>query len=80
MRRLYFVALLMAATAGTATSAEKPAAPATAAKGKNTQVIAYYFHGTIRCETCLKIEKHAREASRRGFRWKSPRSGSCSSR
>jgi hypothetical protein len=26
-----------------------------------TQVIAYYFHGTVRCETCLKIEKQAQE-------------------
>jgi len=26
-----------------------------------TQVIAYYFHGTVRCETCLKIEKQAYE-------------------
>lgn len=25
------------------------------------QVIAYYFHGTVRCETCLKIENQARE-------------------
>jgi hypothetical protein len=25
------------------------------------QVIAYYFHGTVRCETCLKIEERARE-------------------
>jgi hypothetical protein len=28
---------------------------------ESTQVIAYYFHGTVRCETCLKIEKQARE-------------------
>ncbi len=26
-----------------------------------TQVIAYYFHGTVRCETCLRIEKEARD-------------------
>lgn len=25
------------------------------------QVIAYYFHGTVRCETCLKIERLAKE-------------------
>ncbi len=26
-----------------------------------TQVVAYYFHGTIRCESCLAIERQARE-------------------
>src|ERR1017187_332924 len=31
------------------------------------QVIAYYFHGTVRCETCLKIEKQAKEAIERRF-------------
>ncbi len=62
MRRRYFAALLVAAAVGTATSAEKPAAPVPAAKATKTQVIAYYFHGTIRCETCLKIEKQACEA------------------
>ena len=34
---------------------------------EHTQVIAYYFHGTIRCETCLRIEKQAREAIERRF-------------
>ena len=33
----------------------------------NVQVIAYYLHGTVRCETCLKIEKQAREAIERRF-------------
>ena len=28
---------------------------------ESTEVIAYYFHGTVRCETCLKIEKQAQE-------------------
>ena len=34
---------------------------------KPTQVIAYYFHGTIRCQTCLNIERQAREAIERRF-------------
>jgi len=34
----------------------------------NVQVIAYYFHGTVRCETCLKIEKQARAA----IEWRFP--------
>ena len=29
---------------------------------KAIQVIAYYFHNTLRCKTCLKIERTAREA------------------
>ncbi len=31
------------------------------------QVIAYYFHGTVRCETCLKIERQAKETIERKF-------------
>ncbi|MBI5395491.1 MAG: hypothetical protein HZA91_09375 [Verrucomicrobia bacterium] len=31
------------------------------------QVVAYYFHGTKRCETCQKIEKVSREALESGF-------------
>lgn len=46
----------------------KPAAPVDgSAKATNEQVIAYYFHGTIRCETCLKIEKQVREAIEQRF-------------
>jgi hypothetical protein len=39
----------------------------TAVNGTNHQVIAYYFHGTIRCETCLKIERQTHEAIKRRF-------------
>ncbi len=59
--------LLMAAAVGGVAAAEKPAGPAPAVAGTNVQVIAYYFHGTIRCETCLKIEKQARETLKRRF-------------
>jgi len=34
---------------------------------KAIQVIAYYFHNTIRCKTCLKIERTAREAMEEVF-------------
>ena len=37
-----------------------PVVPA-ARSTETTQVIAYYFHGTVRCETCLRIEKQAQE-------------------
>lgn len=29
--------------------------------GHGRTLIAYYFHGTVRCQTCLSIEKQARE-------------------
>ncbi len=55
----------------TATSTEAAAGPV-AIPGKETvagesdasatRVIAYYFHRTMRCPTCLSIEKQAREA------------------
>jgi hypothetical protein len=37
---------------------------ATAADGvvEGTKVVAYYFHGTKRCPTCMKIEKYSRTA------------------
>jgi hypothetical protein len=39
-----------------------PEAPVAAAPAiAVAQVIAYYFHGTVRCETCLSIEKQAHE-------------------
>jgi hypothetical protein len=30
-------------------------------------LVAYYFHGTSRCSTCLKMEKYAREAIEESF-------------
>jgi len=67
MMRVRFCVMLFVATAGLMGAGEKYTAPATAAKGTNEQVIAYYFHGTIRCGTCLKIEKQAREVIERQF-------------
>ena len=46
------------------TAEEMPAAVTVAESGdqpKAIQVIAYYFHNTLRCKTCLKIERTARE-------------------
>jgi len=43
--------------------AEKPAAPATA----SDTFIAYYFHRTMRCPTCLAIERNSKEAVEKGF-------------
>ena len=58
---------MLAGVVSLVAAVEKPSAPDTAAKATNEQVIAYYFHGTIRCETCLKIEKQARETIERQF-------------
>lgn len=50
------------APAGEASS-EEPSAAAPPAH----QVVAYYFHNTQRCKTCLKIERLAEEALRERF-------------
>jgi hypothetical protein len=72
MRKQFFLGLLLTAVAGTLGAADKPeakpSAPAvTASTATNAEVVAYYFHGTMRCETCLKIERQAREAIERRF-------------
>ena len=41
-----------------ATTSRAPGEPAVPANG----VIAYYFHRTLRCQTCLAIEQNAKEA------------------
>jgi hypothetical protein len=67
----FFLTLFLAVVAGASGAADNASAkatkPPTAALATNTQVIAYYFHATIRCETCLKIERQAREAIERRF-------------
>jgi len=72
MLRQCWLGLVLAVLAGTLGAADKPSAkpsaPAmTPSASTNAEVVAYYFHGTIRCETCLKIEKQAREAIQRRF-------------
>ncbi len=34
------------------------------------RVVAYYFHGNARCQTCLKLESYAQEAIAAGFQGK----------
>ncbi len=53
----------MALGQGIAGTNEKPAAMGTALQPATvtTQVVAFYFHGPIRCERCLAIEKQAGE-------------------
>jgi len=73
-RRTFLLTLVLAATTHPAATSEKPAdptagarTPGLVAKAPKVHVITYYFHGTVRCETCLKIEKQARAAIERRF-------------
>jgi hypothetical protein len=72
-RNTLWLGLLLVVAAVSAVTADspspKPSAPAPAAtNAPNQQVIAYYFHGTVRCETCLKIERQAREVIEQRFK------------
>jgi hypothetical protein len=72
-RNTLWLGLLLVVAAVSAVAANspspKPAAPAPAAtNAPNQQVIAYYFHGTVRCETCQKIERQAREVIEQRFK------------
>ena len=73
----FFVSLGLGILAGCADAPDRPelkqplapsALPAAVERvAETSRVIAYYFHGTVRCETCLKIEKQARELIHRRF-------------
>lgn len=52
---------------GTADSGAAPAAVSSTGPPPAARVIAYYFHGTIRCRTCLAIENTAHEVLRAEF-------------
>jgi hypothetical protein len=64
-RKSLFTALLLLVTAALSNAAEKPdtksETPTAATNAPSVQVIAYYFHGTLRCMECLKIERQARD-------------------
>lgn len=36
--------------------------------GADAQIIAYYFHGNVRCPTCYKMEQYAKEAIEENFK------------
>jgi hypothetical protein len=48
-------------------SQEEVGAADVAAAAADTRFIAYYFHRTLRCPTCLAIEEQAREAVEEGY-------------
>ena len=72
-RRIFFAGLLLLVASAFANAAEKPEAKpstpaATTTNAPSVQVIAYYFHGTVRCEKCQKIERMAREVIEQRFK------------
>jgi hypothetical protein len=60
-----------ATPASVSVNAPVPAAvsstPATSEKASQAKVVAYYFHGNMRCRTCKAIEALTREAIETGF-------------
>ncbi len=70
-RNILLLGLFLIVAAVSAVAADspnpKPSAPA-ATNAPSQQVIAYYFHGTVRCETCLKIEQQAKAVIERQFK------------
>lgn len=72
MRAQLRPALLVSATvllgfALAAVAGDQPAAPASAPEVQETHVVAYYFHGNVRCASCRKLEAYAEEAIVQGF-------------
>jgi len=48
-------------------SKEAPPVPGASPPEGNRKVVAYYFHGRVRCISCVKIEKLSRKAITEGF-------------
>jgi hypothetical protein len=53
-------------TAGTESKGEPPIPDASSPQG-NQKVVAYYFHGRVRCVSCVKIESLSVKAIKEGF-------------
>jgi hypothetical protein len=66
LKKLFFVLLAVAALSSIGIILSPPAQAAEGAKG--AQVIAYYFHGTMRCPTCYKLEQYSKEAIETNFK------------
>jgi hypothetical protein len=72
MKPTAFFALLLAVAAVSALATDQPssksAQPAAAStNAPSGQIIAYYFHGSVRCRTCQRIEMLARETIENNF-------------
>ena len=56
------------ATFGPTVGADEPATSAgTQEKSQASEIVAYYFHGNLRCKTCQMIEAYSEEAITQGF-------------
>ena len=65
---LVMAVLLAGALAAVPALSEEPAGNAEAAASTQTpRFVAYYFHGTMRCATCRKLEEYSQEAITAGF-------------
>lgn len=63
MKRIIVIALFVLTFAGQS-SAQDVAADTTAPQVTN---VAYYFYNTVRCPSCLKIEKYSHESIEQSF-------------
>lgn len=66
MKKLFFVLLAIAALSSYGIILASQAQAAENVKG--AQVIVYYFHGTMRCPTCHKLEQYSKEAIEANFK------------
>jgi len=62
-----FLVFLVAAALSSASIIFLPLAKA-AQDTKSAHVVAYYFHGTMRCPTCYKLEQYSKEAIETNFK------------
>jgi hypothetical protein len=61
---LAFLVIIAVASAGAVLAIN----PASAEQTSTAKVIAYYFHGTMRCPTCHKLEQYSKEAIETNFK------------
>lgn len=66
MKKIFLVLLAVAALSSSGIILSSLAGAEDNAKG--TQVIAYYFHGDMRCPTCHKLEQYSKEAIEANFK------------
>ncbi len=66
MKKLFFVLLAVAALSSIGIIFSLTAQAGEDTKG--VHVVVYYFHGTMRCPTCHKLEQYSREAIEANFK------------
>lgn len=66
MKKLFFILLAITALSSSGIIIAPPAQAGEDAKGAH--VVAYYFHGTMRCPTCHKLEQYSKEAIETNFK------------